>query len=88
MYIDRIDLSLPEEEIAALLASFLAAEEQLRVLPAVNPNDRKRYAKLGLKNEGLALQIIEVGRQNPEVIPRGINFEQIDRDITARHQLR
>ena len=75
MYIDRIDLTLPEADIASLLSSFLSAEEKLQALPAVSKGDRKRYAKLGLKNEGLALQIIEVGRYNPDVIPRGINFE-------------
>lgn len=88
MYIDRIDLTLPQADITSLLASFLSAEEKLQALPSVSKGDRKRYAKLGLKNEGLALQIIEVGRYNPDVIPRGINFEQIDRDLVARNQLR
>ena len=87
MYIDRIDLTLPDADIASLLASFLSAGETLRPLPSVSDSDRKHYAKLGLKNEGLARRIIEVGRLHPDVIPRGISFEQIDRDLVARDQL-
>ncbi|MHA3774151.1 hypothetical protein ACXR0O_21690 [Verrucomicrobiota bacterium sgz303538] len=88
MYIDRIDLTLPEADIATLLAAFTSAEASLEFLPSVSTPDRKRYAKLGLKNESLAKQIIEVGRANPDLIPRGINFEKIDRDLVAREQLR
>ncbi|MHA3774141.1 hypothetical protein ACXR0O_21640 [Verrucomicrobiota bacterium sgz303538] len=88
MYIDRIDLTLPEADIATLLAAFTSAEASLEFLPSVSTPDRKRYAKLGLKNESLAKQIIEVGRANPDLIPRGINFEKIDRDLIAREQLR
>ncbi|MHA3769965.1 hypothetical protein ACXR0O_00345 [Verrucomicrobiota bacterium sgz303538] len=88
MYTDRIDLTLPEADIATLLAAFLSAEASLEFLPSVSTPDRKRYAKLGLKNESLAKQIIEVGRANPDLIPRGINFEKIDRDLVAREQLR
>ena len=87
MYIDRIDLTLPVGDITALLTSFTSAKAQLEFLPTVSPSDRKHYAKLGLKNEALARQIIEVGRQNPDLIPRGIDFEKIDRDIVARTQL-
>ena len=88
MYIDRIDLVLPQPDIASILAAYSGAEALLEPLPSVSKADRKRYAKLGLKNEALALQIIEVGRANPDLIPRGIDFEMIDRDITARAQLK
>jgi len=88
MYIDRIDIVLPEADIASILAAYTGAETLLEPLPSVSKADRKHYAKLGLKNEALALQIIEVGRANPDLIPRGIDFEMIDRDITAREQLK
>src|SRR6478735_5204664 len=88
MYIDRIDLVLPQADITSIVAAYTGAEALLEPLPSVSKADRKRYAKLGLKNEALALQIIEVGRANPDLIPRGIDFEMIDRDITARAQLK
>ena len=88
MYIDRIDLVLPQTDITSVLANLASASGTLEPLPSVSTADRKRYAKLGLKNEALALQIIEVGRANPDLIPRGIDFEKIDRDCVAREQLR
>jgi len=88
MYIDRFDLTLLDSDIQSIVAELLSAEEKLHPLPSVGPGDRKHLAKLGLKNEGLARQIIEVGRANPNLIPRGIDFEQIDRDLVAREQLR
>src|SRR6478735_8402109 len=87
MYIDRIELVLPPADITSILAAYSGAEALLDPLPSVSKADRKRYAKLGLKNEALALQIIEVGRANPNLIPRGIDFEIIDRDITARAKI-
>lgn len=87
MYIDRIDVTLSSENMTAVSGGFTVAESNLTVLPSVSAADRKRLAKMGLKNEALALQIIEVGRANPDLIPRGIDFEKIDRDIAARAQV-
>ncbi len=88
MYNDRIDLTLPEASLEQIVSFLLSAEELLSSLKSVTPTDRKHLAKLGLKNETLARDIIEVGRANLDLIPRGINFEKIDRDLIARDQLR
>ncbi len=88
MYNDRIDLTLPEANLEQIVSFLLSAEELLSALKSVTPTDRKHLAKLGLKNETLARDIIEVGRANLDLIPRGIDFEKIDRDLIARDQLR
>ena len=87
MYIDRIDITLASENMTGANGGFTTADSNLTALPSVSVADRKRLAKMGLKNEALALQIIEVGRANPDLIPRGIDFEKIDRDIAARAQV-
>ncbi|RYD42285.1 MAG: hypothetical protein EOP83_32900 [Verrucomicrobiaceae bacterium] len=86
MYTDRIDLTFVAEDLTAAAAGLTAAEGAL-ILPSLNPVDRKHLPKIGMKNEALALQIIEVGRANPDLIPRGIDFAKIDRDIAARAQV-
>lgn len=87
MYIDRIDFTLAPETLTRAVNGFGSIAELMDLLPAISDGDRKRLSKMGLKNEALALQIIEVGRLNPNLISRGIDFEMIDRDIAARAQL-
>lgn len=85
MYIDRIDTTFSAEDLAAAAGGLTAAEAAL-LLPSLSPGNRKHLPKIGVKNEALALQIIEVGRANPEIIPRGIDFAKIDR--ISRHEPR
>lgn len=87
MYTDRIDLSIPQEDLQSVLSDIASAAATLEFLPFINPSDRKHLAKLGLKNEGLARRIIELGRANPGLLPRDMDFEKVDRDLLARDQL-
>ncbi|RYD64769.1 MAG: hypothetical protein EOP84_32450 [Verrucomicrobiaceae bacterium] len=87
MYIDRIDLTFVAEDLTQLDTDFTSIEQFLNTLPVVSDAERKYMSKLGMKNEGLALRIIEAGRLHQNVISRGIDFTKIDRDLTARAQL-
>ena len=87
MYTDRIDLVLAADDITRATGGLTTAEQVVNLLPSLADGDRKHFAKIGLKNEALALQIIEVGRLNPSLIPAGIDFGKIDRDINARAQI-
>ncbi len=87
MFIDRIDLSLASEDLTGLGGNFTSIEQFLATLPVVSNMERKYLSKLGMKNEGLALRIIEAGRLHPDVLSRGIDFAKIDRDLIARAQL-
>ena len=87
MYIDRVDITLASENVTTATTGVLSAEAALTALPSLSPGDRKHLPKIGLKNEARALQINEVGRANPDLIPRGIDFAKIDRDLAARGQV-
>ncbi|MHA3771860.1 hypothetical protein ACXR0O_10025 [Verrucomicrobiota bacterium sgz303538] len=87
MYIDRIDVVLAAEDITSATGGLTTAEQVVNLLPSLSDGDRKHFAKIGFKSEALALQIIEVGRLNPSLIPSGIDFAKIDRDINARAQV-
>jgi hypothetical protein len=87
MFIDRIDRTFAAEDLTGLDTGFTSVEDFLATLPVVSDAERKYFSKLGLKNEGLALRIIEAGRLHPEVLSRGLDFTKIDRDLIARAQL-
>jgi hypothetical protein len=87
MFIDRIDRTFAAEDLTGLDTGFTSVEEFLASLPAISVMERKYFSKLGIKNEGLTMRIIEAGRLHPEVLSRGLDFTKIDRDLLAREQL-
>ncbi len=77
---------LAAEDFTTATGGLTTTEQALSVLRSLTPAERKGLPKVGPKYHSLALDIIELGRQNPDLIPRGIDFAKIDRDITAYGQ--
>ncbi|MHA3772928.1 hypothetical protein ACXR0O_15445 [Verrucomicrobiota bacterium sgz303538] len=48
---------------------------------------RKHSQKMGTRNETFAREMVEFARQHPNLVPAGIDFAAIERDLTARDQL-
>ena len=87
MYNDRIDLTLAPEDLTAADAALDTVEQKFAALPTVSDQDRKHYAKMGLKNAAIVFQILEVGRMNPDLLPRGLDLAKVERDLKAREEL-
>jgi hypothetical protein len=80
-----IDVTPTAAEISAANAHldgiFQSIGASLRILA---DGERNRVQHLGRRNETFALAAIEVARQNPQVVPPGIDMAALERDITAR----
>jgi hypothetical protein len=48
---------------------------------------RKRHAKLGLRNETFSRAILDLAGKRPEIVPATIDVAAVQRDLSAREQL-
>ena len=80
-----IDITPAAEDITAATAHFTGLRQSLAtILHSLEESQRKHTQKLGRRNETWCLEVMEVARQHPEVVPAGIDMAALERDIAAR----
>ena len=80
-----IDITPSAESITSATAHFAGIRADLAgILHSLEESQRKHTRKLGRRNESWCMEVMEVARQHPDVVPSGISMAAIERDITAR----
>jgi hypothetical protein len=83
-----IDITPAAESIASATAHFTGLRADLAtILHSLEESQRKHCQKIGRRNETWCMEVMEVARQHPEVVPASISMEAIERDITAREMV-
>lgn len=80
-----IDITPAAEDITSALAHFAGLRADLAsTLKSMEQSERKHTQKLGRRNETWCMEVMEIARQHPEVVPSSINLAALDRDLTGR----
>ena len=83
-----IDIAPTPASIASAHAHFHAIRTELAyVLHSLEDGERKHSQKLGRSNETWCMEVMEVVRQHPIVVPAGMSMAALERDLAAREML-
>ena len=78
---NRVNATLAPADREAVLASIEAAREKLPFLIDLTAEERHSIIKMGDKSRGFVLKALEVANQNPAILPRSFNIEEMRNDI-------
>jgi hypothetical protein len=80
-----IDISPVAEDITSATAHFAGIRADLAsILHSLEESQRKHTQKIGRRNETWCMEVMEVARQHPQVIPASIDMAALERDIAGR----
>jgi hypothetical protein len=82
-----IDVVYTPAEVAEIHTALTTIEAHLERLPRATKAELRRIAHAGIRNDGFCADAIEAGIQNPDVLPRGLDLEAVERDRVAREVL-
>ena len=80
-----IDITPAPEDLTSANAHFTGIRSDLATtLHSLEDSDRKHTQKIGRRNETWCLEVMEIARQYPQVVPPGIDMAALERDLSAR----
>ncbi len=78
---NRIDVVLPDLDLADVLKAFDTARSKLPFLVDLSPEERKTMLKMGDKNLDFVTKALELATQNQEFLPRSFDVEEMKADV-------
>ena len=84
---NNLDVTLTTEQSAGVTAAVAALYTAMPFLVSLTNADRRRLTKLGDKSEAFVRQAHQIVRDHEDVLPAGINLDQMDRDAAIRDLL-
>src|SRR5688572_21916811 len=82
------DIVIVAEEFTAYDAGITAAKVVMTVLPTPDPVILRRVVKIGPKTETFTRDTVLLARQNPTLLPVGLNLAEIEGDLALRQELK
>lgn len=83
-----ISLSYSAEQIAAIEQTLTTLEAQLSGLISLDPDERKRLARMGGKSQEFCREALVVLRNNPQIVPPSMSLAEAQADLLALDTLR
>lgn len=82
--LNRIDVDIPAEDFAAIQNAIQVLQEKLLPhLITLSVDDRKQLPKMGDRNNGFVRKAVQYAREVPELVPRYVEVEQMEKDLKA-----
>lgn len=78
---NRIDASLSPADQKAVMQAIATIKEKLPFLIDLSKEERIALPKLGDKSRAFVVKALEVATQNPDVLPRTFDIEEMRRDV-------
>lgn len=85
---NRVDVSLTPEDKADIMTAINTIRQKLPFLIDLSPTERQQLPKMSDKSEAFVTKALEVARQNPQILPRAFDVEEMERDVTLYQTLR
>src|SRR5687768_5244674 len=83
-----IDTTITAESLTDMNAAAATLSTEVSTFGIhLDDTQRTHSQKMGTRNESFARDMVEFARQYPQLIPTGINFSAIERDLIARDQI-
>lgn len=84
---NRINATLSQADITAILDAIDTIRTKLPFLLDLTPEDRRALPKMGDKSRAFVSQALEVAAQNEEMLPRSFSVEEMRRDVELANAL-
>ncbi|HEX7314955.1 MAG TPA: hypothetical protein VF297_13590 [Pyrinomonadaceae bacterium] len=78
---NRISATLPQADRQVVLDALQTIRTKLSFLIDLSPEDRKALPKLGDTGLGFVTQALELAEQNPDILPRSFDVEEMRKDV-------
>lgn len=85
---NRVSASLSDADRRAVLAAVQTIREKLPFLVDLTPDERHRLPKMGDKSRAFVEQALTIATQNPDVLPRSFDVEEMRKDVELMDALR
>lgn len=84
---NRISATLSQADQQAVLSAINTIKEKLPFLIDLSPEDRRALPKMGDKSRTFVQQALEIATQNPDILPRSFDTEEMRKDVELLAQL-
>src|SRR5688572_19808189 len=84
---NKIDVTLSEEQVAAIIAALDALDVALSFSLSLTPEERQRLFRMGTRSEGFVREALTVAQQHPEHLPSSLEVAAMQRDLALRDVL-
>ncbi|MGA9996216.1 MAG: hypothetical protein WBP93_12430 [Pyrinomonadaceae bacterium] len=78
---NRISAALSQADQQAVLAAINTIKQKLPFLIDLTPEERRTLPKMGDKSRAFVTQALEVATQNPDILPRSFDVEEMRKDV-------
>lgn len=85
---NRVSASLSDADGRAVLEAVRTIREKLPFLVDLTPDERHRLPKMGDKSRAFVEQALNIATQNPDVLPRSFDVEEMRKDVELMDALR
>jgi hypothetical protein len=78
---NRIDATLSPADATAVMDAINTIRTKLPFLLDLTLEERRALPKMGDKSRAFVSQALEVAKQNPDILPRSFDIEEMQRDV-------
>src|SRR6185436_10750883 len=87
MITNRLSISVSKADVDAITSAIKTIEEKLPFLVSLTGDEIKALPKIGNRSQGFVDRALEVAQQNPDIMPKGFNLDEMRKDIEAYRAL-
>ena len=84
---NKVSVVLTSEQQAQIHSGLDELLTQLAWTVTLTPEDRKRRLKASSGTEAFLNSALQLGQQHPEILPRGLDMEEMNKDVLTRSYL-
>lgn len=85
---NTVSISLSGDEITAIRSALTGLEEKLKVLVELTAEQRVSLLRMGARSEAFVRHTLDTLEQDPDILPRSFDLEEMNRDLQALDELR
>ncbi|MGB9182289.1 MAG: hypothetical protein WCB68_23870 [Pyrinomonadaceae bacterium] len=78
---NRISAAISQADQQAVLAAINTIKQKLPFLIDLTPDERHSLPKMGDKSRAFVSQALELATQNPDILPRSFDVEEMRKDV-------
>lgn len=84
---NRIDATLSSADTTAVMDAINTIRTKLPFLVDLTIDERRFLPKMGDKSRAFVSQALEIAKQNPDILPRSFDVEEMKRDVELLNAL-
>jgi hypothetical protein len=84
---NRISATLSQADVDAIIAAINTIKQKLPFLVHLSPEEKRGLTRPGDKSRAFISKALEVANQNPDILPRMFNVEEMRKDVELSQSL-